>query len=130
MARSPRVLRKTLSGLDFGREGFHRAAAGVSRSKAAAGRVLSRVPGRSPPGRATMPPPAPRGPAPAAPREDAMSDDYLPTSGTVEELLRTIAGMPRGTSSFGIWVPEELTHKGRPTLHEAAMVLLRDVLLA
>ena len=56
--------------------------------------------------------------------------DSLPAAGTVEELLRLAADVPREATAFGLWVPAELTWAGEPVTQRAGLAAVVDTLRA
>lgn len=52
-----------------------------------------------------------------------------PLSGTLEDLLAQVEVLPAGTTSFDLYVPQDLTWQGRPVTQNLAMTLVLDKLL-
>jgi hypothetical protein len=52
------------------------------------------------------------------------------SQGTVEGLISELAGIaPAGSQSFELWVPQELTLRGKPAPLDAAMAIVLDKIL-
>jgi len=49
-----------------------------------------------------------------------------PSKGTVETLLSDIGGAASGNQSFDLWVPNDLTLRGRPACTDIAMTIVLD----
>ena len=52
-----------------------------------------------------------------------------PSSGTLEDLLAQVGALPAGTTSFDLYVPQDLTWQGRPVTQNLAMTLVLDKLM-
>ena len=51
-------------------------------------------------------------------------------TGTVEELLAQVDGLPAGTTTFEMFVPQNLSLHGQPVSQDIAMAIVVDRLLA
>ena len=52
-----------------------------------------------------------------------------PSSGSLEDLLAQVEALPAGTTSFDLYVPQDLIWQGRPVTQNLAMTLVLDKLL-
>ena len=52
-----------------------------------------------------------------------------PLSGTIEGLLAQIEALPEGTTTFELFVPQDLTWQGRPVAQNLAIAIVLDKLL-
>jgi hypothetical protein len=59
-------------------------------------------------------------------QEKAVSE---PSSGTIEALLAQVEALPEGTTTFELFVPQDLTWQGRPVVQNMAMAIVLDKLL-
>lgn len=59
-----------------------------------------------------------------------MTDEVLPRSGAVEDLLAQVEGIDPTAETFELWVPAELTLRADPVTLEIAMAIILDRLLA
>ena len=70
---------------------------------------------------------------PVATPESTTPESKIPESktpvGTVENLLASVAGITNGQTSFELFVPAQLTHKGEPIQQGAAMAVILDKIL-
>jgi hypothetical protein len=65
-------------------------------------------------------------PTPSLTKEKVVNE---PSSGTLEDLLAQVEALPAGSKSFELYVPQDLTWKGRPVTQNLAMTLVVDKLL-
>ncbi len=73
-------------------------------------------------GGSNTPPAAP----PTAPQEKSVTES---SSGTLEALLAQATDLPKGTTTFELFVPQDLTWQGQPVTQNLAMTLVVDELL-
>lgn len=61
--------------------------------------------------------------------EEFRTEQVRPHFGTVEDLVAKVQGVPLGTTTFDLWVPETLILQGSEVSPDVAMALVLDKVL-